>query len=76
MTPSLAWWPATPTCSSCKATVWPSALTWIVSRAKWHYCRVGALAMSPPMPVSTLGQRWQWALGRVDGGLLGDLWCC
>nr|XP_031546599.1 triokinase/FMN cyclase isoform X2 [Vicugna pacos] len=73
MTPLLAWWPATPTCSSCRATVWPSALTWTVSRARWHFCRAGALAMSLPMPgedsnqVNTLHRE-----GDADGGHCGS----
>ena len=68
MTLLLAWWPATPAYSSCRATAWPSVLTWTVSRAGWPYCRVGAPAMSLPMLVSTLSRGGGWALGRVDGG--------
>lgn len=67
MMPLLAWWPATPTCSSCRATVWPSVLTWTASRAEWHCCRVVDPAMSLPTPVSTLARGTEWVLGRVDG---------
>lgn len=62
--PLLGWWPATPTCSSYRATGLPSVLTWTASRARWHCSLVGALAMSLPMLVSTLSQRWT----RVEGG--------